>query len=291
MSETLRVSDFDTMIKIYYVGKLSSFRKAAQILCTSQPRLSRTIKDFEDRYGAKLFERNHNGVKLTRRGMEVYDKASKMYDEFIKARKCLIGEENKNYLRILTTPGLATTWIMQHIPTFLKEQPDTRLTILGQHNIDSLEGPDVAIWDHIPNAGNLVHHYLMNIEMGLYASKDYLREFGEPKSVEDLKHHRFIAYDESTRLVYITKRTYAKGGNFYEPYMRVNLPQLLFSSAQAGLGIVELPASYPCLINSSLVEILPQVGKFTFDVYYIHQKMFEENDTIKKFLDFLKRNI
>ena len=55
-----------------------SLSQAAQILYTTQPHVSKTIKKLERTLGYQLLERSKKGVELTKEGEKVYDQARKM---------------------------------------------------------------------------------------------------------------------------------------------------------------------------------------------------------------------
>ena len=52
-----------------------SLSQAAQILYTTQPHVSKTIKKLERTLGYQLLERSKKGVELTKEGEKVYDQA------------------------------------------------------------------------------------------------------------------------------------------------------------------------------------------------------------------------
>ena len=57
----------------YYVAKHRSFTRAAEVLTTSQPTVTRTVKNLENDLGCRLFERDRRGVVLTAEGEPVED--------------------------------------------------------------------------------------------------------------------------------------------------------------------------------------------------------------------------
>lgn len=57
------------------VANLGSINKAAEVLFTSQPNVSKIINSFERHVGIELFTRNSKGVRLTEKGQEIYDYA------------------------------------------------------------------------------------------------------------------------------------------------------------------------------------------------------------------------
>ena len=52
----------------YYVAKYRNFTRAADVLLTSQPTVTRTIKNLESDLGCRLFIRGKRGVTLTTEG-------------------------------------------------------------------------------------------------------------------------------------------------------------------------------------------------------------------------------
>ena len=52
----------------YFVvcADLSSFSRAAEVLYTTQPNVSKVIRSLEEKLGFEVFERDNRGIKLTR---------------------------------------------------------------------------------------------------------------------------------------------------------------------------------------------------------------------------------
>jgi DNA-binding transcriptional LysR family regulator len=63
--ERIGVRELECFVAV--AGTLN-FTRAAEQLCLSQPPLTRHIQTLEAKVGAKLFERNTHGVKLTAAG-------------------------------------------------------------------------------------------------------------------------------------------------------------------------------------------------------------------------------
>lgn len=77
----------------YFVAKYGSFTKAAEILLSNQPNLTRTIRSLETSLGCTLFERSNKGVRLTPDGGKLYDHISIAF-EHIEAGEQEISSKN-----------------------------------------------------------------------------------------------------------------------------------------------------------------------------------------------------
>lgn len=67
----------------YFVvcADLLSFSKAADVLYTTQPNVSKVVKSLEEKLGFAVFDRDNRGIKLTRRGRQAYEYASRILEQ------------------------------------------------------------------------------------------------------------------------------------------------------------------------------------------------------------------
>lgn len=62
----------DSYRVFYYVAQYRSFTRAAEMLCSNQPNVTRTIKNLEQALGCTLFIRTSRSVRLTPEGEELF---------------------------------------------------------------------------------------------------------------------------------------------------------------------------------------------------------------------------
>nr|WP_303243514.1 LysR family transcriptional regulator [uncultured Blautia sp.] len=65
-------TNFEYYKVFYYVSKYENLTKAAAVLKTSQPAVTRTIHNLENMLGCRLFTRSKSGMKLTPEGKFFY---------------------------------------------------------------------------------------------------------------------------------------------------------------------------------------------------------------------------
>ena len=67
---------YDYYRVFYHVAKFKSFTRAAEVLLSNQPNITRTVKNLETALGCTLFVRSNRGVKLTDEGERLYTHVS-----------------------------------------------------------------------------------------------------------------------------------------------------------------------------------------------------------------------
>ncbi|MBQ9458032.1 MAG: LysR family transcriptional regulator [Bacilli bacterium] len=77
--------NYDYYRVFHAVAKRGSLTRAAEELYTSQPAITRTIKNLESELGVKLFTRSKKGVTLTKEGELLYSHVSAAYAMISKA--------------------------------------------------------------------------------------------------------------------------------------------------------------------------------------------------------------
>jgi len=107
----------DRRLKVFHtVAKLLNFTKAADALHMTQPAVTFQIRQLEEYFNTRLFDRTHNRVSLTEAGIRVYgfsDKIFELYDEMEHAIREMTGDVSG-----MVTLGASTT-IAEYMLPFL----------------------------------------------------------------------------------------------------------------------------------------------------------------------------
>ena len=71
----------DRRLQVFYtVAKLLSFTKAAETLHMTQPAVTFQVRQLEDHFNTRLFDRTHNKILLTDAGQKVFFYAEKIFE-------------------------------------------------------------------------------------------------------------------------------------------------------------------------------------------------------------------
>jgi DNA-binding transcriptional LysR family regulator len=250
-------------LKVFHqVARAGSFTNAAFQMNISQSSLSRTIMQLEHELKTRLFHRLPHGLDSTPQGKNLYTVTTRMFHEAEAVENLFAQEKNDpaGLLRIVTTISLASMWFPYYTLGFYEKYPDMRLVISGNDdNLDlNLTKADVSIRTFIPQQPDLIQNYLITLTPKFFASRDYLKKHGEPKTIEELDNHCLLT-----------------GGtmeNIRQPFLRVNTGPGLLKMAEQGMGILVMSDQYPAVQESSLIPLLQDYEGPGTKIYYSYPK-------------------
>ncbi|TVQ84447.1 MAG: LysR family transcriptional regulator [Chromatiaceae bacterium] len=108
----------DRRLQVFHtVARLLSFTKAAEALHMTQPAVTFQVRQLEEQFNTRLFDRTHNRISLTDAGQRVFEYADRifeLYSEMENAVRELTGE-----ISGALTIGASTTIAEYMLPTLL----------------------------------------------------------------------------------------------------------------------------------------------------------------------------
>jgi DNA-binding transcriptional LysR family regulator len=291
-----RTIDLSKLRLFYEIAREGNMTKAAQRLNITQPAASKGLISLEERIQIQLFERIPNGMRLTPSGERLYIYAKKVLEdheifqrEFLEKTEEISGE-----LDIIVFPYAGAEWLVPLLKDFLDLNPYININIRTEsENINPIYS-DVSIGSFIPNQPDLIQKKLLDVYTQFYASKEYLKKFGVPKSPEDLDNHRIVTYrnnysstSRSTNLLTtIGRLPNAPRRAFFQ----IDSLHGMMNAALAGYGISELP-NFPSILNSELQQVLPDIKGENIPLHFIFQENRKKSKKIKVLYNYLARKI
>lgn len=288
--------DWDKLRTFYFVANAGGFSQASPHLNLAQSTLSRTIQNLESELGFSVFIRHRNGIFLTKEGEILFKAAKNIFSEIKLAIDDVESEtrEPQGSLRLVIAGGLLHFFVMPYIPHFIKKYPDINLTLIAADSIPTLDllEADVAIRPKLPERDDLIQRHLLTNHVQLYASKDYLTQFGTPKKPEDLDRHRLIGFGDHKEALSFQGMNWhltlgKPSGEVRIPYIQANTPHARLTLASAGIGITAISAEHPGLAELNLIQVLPDLAGPTIDNYYIYSKAHQNSKKIKVLEEYL----
>jgi DNA-binding transcriptional LysR family regulator len=285
--------DWDKLRIFHAVADAGSFTHAGHELALSQSAVSRQISALETDLNVPLFHRHARGLILTEQGEVLYRTAHDVFTKLAAAKTRLMDSKEKpsGELRITTTVGLGSVWLTPRIKEFTELYPQISVTLLLEdRELDlSMREADVAIRLRRPTQPDLIQRKLFVVHHHVYASPDYIKKYGIPKSIEDLDKHKILTHGQAPG--YLTtinwlERAGRSEDNPRPVALRVNNAYGLRRAVQAGVGIASL-ADYIVASDSNLVQIDLPIELPEFDSYFVYPEELKETKRITAFRDFI----
>ncbi len=185
-------NDIMLFVKIVEVG---SFTRSAKLLSISQSTITRRIQRLESNIGFPLIKRNTRMLELSDFGKKFYNKVKTYPSEFDAAITEIKNNRSEisGVLYVTLPPSFARAIITPHLLKFIDSYPKLKLNLNYQNREVNLiqENFDLAIVSYMPKQQSQKIRFLFKSNIIFYCYPEYIKQFGMPKSLEELE-KRFI---------------------------------------------------------------------------------------------------
>jgi DNA-binding transcriptional LysR family regulator len=289
--------DWDKLRIFHAVASAGSFTHAGQMLSLSQSAVSRQVSALEEEISTPLFQRHARGLTLTDEGELLYSAVSDVLARLGQAEEALknVQAAPRGSLKVTTSHGLGTFWLLPRLGAFLREFPELQLhLVLEDRELDlSQREADIALRMRAPVQADLIQRKLFTVHYHIYAAPAYLAQAGKPDSFEDLAAHRLIVYGETAapeirEVNWLTSQVIRIEPDGRGRVLRINNISGILQACEAGMGIAALP-DYVAAEHKGLLRILPEIEGPTFDVHLAYCDALRQSKRVGAFRDFLVR--
>lgn len=278
------------------VAELQSFSQAAHNLGLAKASVSASIQALEAALSAKLFQRTTRQVRLTSEGRSFLERCKDVLSDFDELETMFHPEAQKlaGKIRVDMSTPVARELVLPRIGEFLKKYPRVEIDLSSsERRVDLIrEGIDCVVRGGNTRDPALAEKPIGAIEFVNVASPAYLKAFGVPKSIEDLKSHRLILFSTvpgspPSGFEYHDGTKYRElqiGGS-----ITVDTADAYKAACLAGLGICQTPriSLLSELKEKCLVEILPtfKAEPMQISIVYPQKRMLARR--VRVFIDWL----
>ena len=249
------------------VAELASFTQAADNLGMPKASISNAVKQLESLLGTRLLHRTTRKVQMTQDGLAFYERSKDVLADVDELQSMFQRGEAaiRGRLRVDMPSGVAKRIVLPRLPAFLDEHPRLELEFSStDRRVDLVrEGFDCVLRIGALTDSTLVARPLGRFRLINCASPGYIARYGEPKTLDDLAHHRLIHYvpslgAKSAGWEYIENgeyRSVSMGGA-----ITVNNADAYQGACLAGLGLIQAPevGVRHLIEQGKLVEVMPQ---------------------------------
>jgi LysR family transcriptional regulator, transcriptional activator of the cysJI operon len=238
----------DRRLQVFYtVAKLLSFTKAADALHMTQPAVTFQVRQLEDYFNTRLFDRTHNRVSLTEAGRKVYEYAERIFEMYA---------EMENAIRELTgdvsgalTLGASTTIAEYMLPSLLgdfkRKYPEIniRLKVSNSEGIVSMVENniiDLGVVEAPVTNRNLLVEVCRVDQLVLIVPPGHPLAERESVRMEDILPYPFICREEGSGTREVIVEHMASEGidkNALGVCLELGSPEAIKGAVEAGMGL------------------------------------------------------
>jgi DNA-binding transcriptional LysR family regulator len=287
--------DWDKLRVFHAVADAGSLTHAGDKLNLSQSAVSRQIRALEESLNATLFHRHARGLILTEQGELLFDATTAMSRRLDTASARIRDSEEEVFgeLRVTTTTGFGTLWLVPRLPKLYERYPDLKVDLMLEERVLDLpmREADVAIRMKEPSQADLIRKKLMMIRMCLFATPDYLADNTAPQVIDEISDHRLICQNTNSDQV-------GAGRSLVQHLLTYDIRSLLTVNNYFGvlqgvlnnLGIGVLP-DYVTQDFPDLVPILPDLMSADVPVFLAYPEELRQSQRVAAFKDFVQDEI
>ena len=196
----------DRRLQVFHtVAKVMSFTKAAETLHMTQPAVTFQVKQLEDFFNTRLFDRTHNKITLTEAGKVVYDYADQILEHYEKMNsevRELTGEVTGS-LVIGASTTIAEYMLPSLLGAFKKQFEDVNIR-LQVGNTDAIVSMvennmiDLGLVEAPVHNKNLEVDVCRLDEMQVICPLDHPLAKRDKIAIEDLRKYAYISREEGS---------------------------------------------------------------------------------------------
>lgn len=251
-------ANLPSLMTFLSVARLGRFTAAADSLGINHATVSRRINGLEKITGQRLLLRSQSGWEITTEGREVFQVAEEIEQSLSK----LVSENTTSTVtgtvRIGAPEAFTGHVAVPVLARVQREHPelDVELFTSTQRARQNRSGLDLEIVVGKPEVPRAWERPLLEYQLKLYATTEYLDEQGRPTSLEALQNHRLNYYVEAILLVQDLDAALTKLPQMRQGISSTNVyAHMTATLAGAGIGLL------PDFMADAEPDLVPVLGE------------------------------
>lgn len=225
----------------------SSVTKAAERLSITQPAASLAIKELEQYYEIKLFERYGRSIRSTEAGKELYEYASRLVGLYEEMDYEIKNWNKMGKLRIGSSISIGVCLMPEYMKKFSKLFPDANIgvTIDSSDVIEKmiLENKlDFALIEGNIHSNKIIKTKFLNDELLPICGRFHaFAQKKDPVTITELKSQKFLLREPNSGTRELVESTFAMKDFYVHPIWESTSTAALLNGVIAEIGISILP--------------------------------------------------
>lgn len=233
----------------YYVAKYENITKAAMVLKSSQPNVTRIIHILEDQLDCHLFLREPRGLKLTEEGKRLYAHVAIACQHLLDAEAEICRDKNiyAGVIELGVTETALHLFLLQNLHEFQRTYPDIKIRIQNNTTPEILKSLangrlDLAVVTTPFEPGDTMEcEDLMTFREVPAGGPDYAALSDRPMTLKEFRLHSIIGLGYGTASYEYYRKVFIEQHLDYEPAMEVATADLVIPLLRNNLGVGFVP--------------------------------------------------
>lgn len=195
--------DWNQLRAFLETAETGSLSAAARRLGLSQPTLSRQVAAIERRLGVTLFERVGRSLVPTRTALDLLEHARTMgaAAEALDLAATGRSQAAQGVVSVSASDAVAVFLLPRVVQRIRQVAPGIVIDVVATDALSDLRRreADIAIRHVRPEQPELIARLVREAGAGFYASADWVRRHGHPRTSEEAQAHDFVGADRAGR--------------------------------------------------------------------------------------------
>jgi DNA-binding transcriptional LysR family regulator len=244
----------DRRLQVFHtVARLLSFTKAAEQLHMTQPAVTFQIRQLEDQFNTRLFDRTHNRISLTEAGKRVFDYADRIFALNIEMENAVreITGEISGILILGASTTIAEYMLPALLGDFKRKYPEVaiRLRVSNTEGIVSMvenNTIDLGVVEAPVSNKNLVVEECRKDQLVLIVPPNHELASRKTFDISELKDYPYICREEGSGTREVLRDSMENVGveqGGLSVVMELGSPESIKGAVEAGMGVSILSRS------------------------------------------------
>jgi DNA-binding transcriptional LysR family regulator len=285
-------NDWDLFQSLHAVLEAGTLSAAARLRGLTQPTLGRHIETLEQRLGSPLFLRSPRGLQPTDLALELKPHLHDMAAAASAAVRDASGAADSlaGSIRITASEIVGAEVLPPLLADFRRQHGGIIIELMMSNIVDDLSRreADIAVRMAPPTQSALVAKKVGEVQLGFYATPDYLERCGRPGSIAELKDHTVIGFDGPARSIRdLAGINVPVSRETFDFRSDSDLAQLAVMRAGYGIGVCQ-----PTIARRhGLVRVMPNVVVFNLGVWIVMHENLRASRRMRLMFDHLVEGV
>ncbi len=288
----------DRRLQVFHtVARLLSFTKAAETLHMTQPAVTFQVRQLEEYFNTRLFDRTHNRISLTEAGDRVYGYSDRIFDLYSEMENSV--REMTGEIRGALTIGASTTIAEYMLPSLLGDfgtrypEVTIHLRVSNSEGIVSMvenNTIDLGVIEAPVGNKNLVVEVCRKDQLVAIVPPNHELANRESVVITELLEYPFICREEGSGTREVINECLSQNSNAtLNISMELGSPEAVKGAVEAGMGIsVVSRATIQKELKLDTLRAINLEPKLERPFSFVHQKQKFRLRAMEELLDFAR---